>query len=157
MVIVTCLINYTFDLISPHCRVQLDINQWRLITLLYRRKTNAEMQQRGKKGKWQKTSFGKSPGPGDYADDAYGFTNDDTPYEFVAVYSSFAALMVSVKAWACRRLTGHVQLGMDNMYNMLKDCPHVRYACSRFPGFKAVELTPQYLFVPDVPFELWCL
>jgi len=96
------------------------------------------MQQGKTKAKRRKTSASQTPGPGDYADDAYGFTNDDTPYEFVAVYSSIAALMISVKAWACRRLTGHVQLGMDNMYNMLKDCPHVS---STRPSCKA-QLTP---------------
>ena len=107
------------------CRVKFDVNEWRLITVLYRRKTKDEMKPGRASAKRRKTASSPTPTAGDYSENSYQFGNLDTPYEFVAVFSSLAALMISVKAWTLRRLSGWVQIGMDNIYNMLKDCPHV--------------------------------
>ena len=107
------------------CRVKFDVNEWRLITVLYRRKTKDEMKPGRASAKRRKTAPSPTPAAGDYSENSYQFGNLDTPYEFVAVFSSLAALMISVKAWTLRRLSGWVQIGMDNIYNMLKDCPHV--------------------------------
>jgi len=106
-------------------RVKLDVNEWRLISLLYRRKTKAEMQTARAAAKRRKTVPSPIPGAEDYSEEGLQYGNKDTPYEFVAVFSSLAALMVSVKAWAYRKMSGWVQIGVDNIYNMLKDCPHV--------------------------------
>ena len=50
----------------------------------------------------------------------------DKGFEMVAVFASMASLIVSVKAWSCRRVTGGVVLGLDHMYNVLKSTTNVR-------------------------------
>ena len=106
---------------------KFDIHKWRLVGLLYRKRTMQEM-----------ASDGKSSRPVVVALDGSDLTIDDfsTParinnlqtereYEMVYVVASLSSLLVSVKAWACRKVTGGVVLGMDHMYNVIKGVSNV--------------------------------
>jgi len=67
--------------------------------------------------KRRKTAPSPTPAAGDYSENSYQFGNLDTPYEFVAVFSSLAALMISVKAWTLRRLSGEIAREPDGNFN----------------------------------------
>ena len=105
-------------------RIKLGLHDWRLITLLYRRKSTIERNRRGTKRQRTQTQHDKDTVEVGGKDSDCCCTSD-SEYEFVAVYASLHSLIVSVKAWACRHITGWVQAGLDNMYNALKDCPNV--------------------------------
>ena len=54
-------------------------------------------------------------------------------YEMVAVLGSVASLFTGLMAWACRKVTHGVVLGMDHMYNMLKGVANVSLPFSVSP------------------------
>ena len=101
--------------------------EWRMISLLYRRRTASELRKKAAKDKHTAEEEG-----------------DSREYEFVATYASLASLITSVKAWQGRRVTGWVQVGLDNMYNVLKSVPHVRSSPRSFAF--SIDITPSTSF-----------
>ena len=108
-----------------------DVFKWRMVGLLYRKRAVTE----------PACTKGCAKDDGDVSlkhpltvDDYMSATgcgpkgsgSADHDYELVAVMASMASLIVSVKAWACREVTGGVVLGLDHMYNFLKGTSNVR-------------------------------
>ena len=112
---------------DPNGPKNFDVYQMRLVGLLYRQRSKSEPGANGGKNP-KRTHAGTFPGLS--VDDVGGDATKarsgaDQGYEMVAVVASLASLMVSVKAWACRRVTGGVVLGLDHTYNCLKGTTNV--------------------------------
>ena len=98
--------------------VYFDVYRWRPLALLYRRRSTDE--RTGNKGD-------RELHVEDFAEvTVRAQCGPDKGFEMVAVFASMASLIVSVKAWSCRRVTGGVVLGLDHMYNVLKSTTNVR-------------------------------
>ena len=103
---------------DPKVHLNLRLFEWNLIGLLYRKRTTDQINAANTGGVSEESSTEK----GDYPD----VTDPrNLPYEFVAVYASLYSLMCGVKAWACRKVLGRVQITADNMYNCLKGVPNM--------------------------------
>ena len=103
---------------DPKVHKNLRLFEWNQIGLLYRKRTAAEINAALKKraGETPTREDGDSP---DISDPV------TLQFEFVAVYASLYSLICGVKAWACRKISGHVQVTADNMYNCLKGVPNM--------------------------------
>ena len=101
---------------------KFNIHQWRLVGLLCRKRTKDEMARDGKAGKRTVVAMDGS----DLTIDDWGTPRKinnlqtEREYDMVYVVASLSSLLVSVKAWACRKVTGGVVMGMDHMYNVIK-------------------------------------
>ena len=103
---------------DPKVHLNLRLFEWNLIGLLYRKRTADQINAANTGG----VPEGSRTETGDYPD----VTDPrNLPYEFVAVYASLYSLMCGVKAWACRKVLGRVQITADNMYNCLKGVPNM--------------------------------
>jgi len=105
-----------------------DIYQWRLIGILYRKKSQEEMR-RGKQSNVCRGDDGAMP-PLSVRDfepppSLQSTRRNEREYEMVLVMGSVASLFTGLMAWACRKVTHGVVLGMDHMYNMLKGVANV--------------------------------
>ena len=95
-----------------------DVYEWRMVALLYTNTAPESMHAKRSGGvdveevQWHDCSDGRPP-------------RDGTDHNFVAVYASFASLMTSVKAWSLRHISGGVTVGLDHMYNCVKEVPNV--------------------------------
>jgi hypothetical protein len=103
----------------------LDPFQWNIIGLLYRHKTKTEMDKKKAGAKTKKSTKNNDWCYAESMEDIYPEDTDhrNIPFEFVAVFGSIMSLIVGVKAWAVRKIMGHVQLCADNMYNCLRGVP----------------------------------
>jgi hypothetical protein len=103
----------------------LDPFKWNIIGLLYRHKTKKEMDEQKGSAKTKKTTNDNDWCYAESFDDLYPEDTDarKIPFEFVAVFGSIMSLIVGVKAWALRKVMGHVQICADNMYNCLRGVP----------------------------------
>lgn len=103
---------------DPSEHLNLKLFEWNLIGLLYRKRTpeeiNAARRTQDPQGPvWEDGDLPPVTDP------------RNLPYEFVAVYASLFSLICGVKAWACRKVLGHVQITADNMYNCLTGVPNM--------------------------------
>ena len=127
-----------------------DVFKWRMVGLLYRKRAGTEPASSKGCGKADGDVAFQHPLTVDDFMDATGpgakrGGSADHDYEMVAVMGSMASLIVSVKAWACREVTGGVVLGLDHMYNFLKGTSNVRSStccASSPPGELWLLLTP---------------
>ena len=104
----------------------LDPFQWNTLGICYAEtstKTNVASKKRN-------TPVPPSPGP--ELEFAESFMEPDPEsstaylqYNCVVVYGCLVSLMVGVKAWAMRDISGRVQFCADNMYNCLKGVPNM--------------------------------
>ena len=104
----------------------LDPFQWNTIGLLYA-ETRADKQPKSKK---RDTPHPAPPDPELHFAESFMEPDPETlhtdlKYDCVIVYGSLISLMVGVKAWAMRDISGRVQFCADNMYNCLKGVPNM--------------------------------
>ena len=95
-----------------------DVYEWRIVALLY-----TDTAPDFVNGNMAKSPDEESVLWNDAAD--VPPPRDGTDHNFVAVYASFASLMTGVKAWALRHVSGGVTVGLDHMYNCVKEVPNV--------------------------------
>jgi len=113
-----------------------DVYQWRLIGMLYRKKSQEEMRSGANTGTTRDDQGRITPLT---VEDFQSPTSQNTTrrtereYEMVAVLGSVASLFTGLMAWACRKVTHGVVLGMDHMYNMLKGVANVSLPFSVSP------------------------
>jgi hypothetical protein len=101
---------------------KFDIHKWGLVGLLYRKRTRQEMPCDGKATKAVVVAMDGSDLTIDDWESPHS-TNDlqtERECEMVCVVASLSYLLVSGKAWACRKVTGGVVMGMDHMHNVIK-------------------------------------
>ena len=99
---------------DPKVHKNLRLFEWNQIGLLYRKRTPAQV-------KAAKASVSDRE-DGDFPEQSDPCT---LQYEYVSVYASLFSLICGVKAWACRKISGKVQISADNMYNCLKGVPNM--------------------------------
>jgi hypothetical protein len=87
----------------------LDPYRWYMVSLVYRRRSDAEIRKLVQDARKSDKKIDEN----------------QAKYVFVATYASIASLITSVMAWQARKLTGWVQVGLDNVYNVLKAVPNV--------------------------------
>ena len=107
-----------------------DVYQWRLIGMLYRKKSQAEMRTGAKTGASRDENGAITPlTVDDFQPPPHhnSTRRNEREYEMVVVLGSVASLFTGLMAWACRKVTHGVVLGMDHMYNMLKGVANVRH------------------------------
>ena len=98
---------------------QFDVYSWRMIALLYRQKEKEDTAPLPERP-WVPVD---EQWIAELEEDSEATSSAD--FEYVTVFASMASLIVSVKAWACRSVSGVVQVGLDHMYNMVKGIPQV--------------------------------
>lgn len=95
-----------------------DVYEWRIVALLYTDTKPDIVQPKSPRApnaedvRWKDAADVPPP-------------RDGTDHNFVAVYASFASLMTGVKAWSLRHVSGGVTVGLDHMYNCVKEVPNV--------------------------------
>jgi hypothetical protein len=92
--------------------------EWCMVGILYRKRTKAE----NKAAMEKKDPTETTREDGDYPEQS---DPKNLPYEFVVVFASLFSLLISVKAWGCRKVMGEVTVCADNMYNPLKGVPNM--------------------------------
>ena len=103
---------------DPKEHLNLELFEWNPIGLLYRKRSAAQINAANAGGASEVTALEEG--------DARGVSDPrNLPYEFVAVYASLYSLICGVKAWACRKIMGRVQITADNMYNCLAGVPNM--------------------------------
>ena len=98
--------------------------------MLYRKKSQAEMRTGAKTGASRDENGAITPlTVDDFQPPPHHNSTRRTEreYEMVVVLGSVASLFTGLMAWACRKVTHGVVLGMDHMYNMLKGVANVRH------------------------------
>ena len=88
---------------DPKLHKNLSLFEWNQIGLLYRKRTPEEI----KEAVRQEGDEQKTREEGDFPEQS---DPRNLPYEFVSVYASLFSLICGVKAWACRKVTGRVQV-----------------------------------------------
>jgi hypothetical protein len=99
---------------DPKVHKNLRLFEWNQIGLLYRKRTPEELE--AAKASVPDREDGDFPEQSDPC---------SLQYEYVSVYASLFSLICGVKAWACRKISGKVQISADNMYNCLKGVPNM--------------------------------
>ena len=116
--------------IDANIPCNFDVYQWRLIGMLYRKKTKSEMVAGGAPGACRNEDGDLAPlAIEDFQPPPHQSSKRRTEREFemVLVMGSIASLFTGLKAWACRQVTQGVVLGMDHMYNVLRGVANVSF------------------------------
>ena len=118
--------------IDANIPCNFDVYQWRLIGILYRKKTKREMRDGASTGAVRNEDGSLAPlAIEDFQHPPHQSCKRRTEREFemVLVMGSIASLFSGLKAWACRQVTQGVVLGMDHMYNVLRGVANVSLIC----------------------------